>query len=202
MGRPQQVTDAEILATARALFLEHGPGLPTQVIADKLGVSQAAVFKRFKTKRQLLAAALMPPERHEWIELLQRGPDASDIKQQLREIARLAAAYLERMVPSITVLRAAGMSIEQVHGEPSTSPPAAGQRALSMWLARAIAQGRIRQADPEQLALMFMGALHIRPYLRHLTGDTDLSQDMDRYIDALNEVFWSGVAPQEPPPAA
>ena len=61
MGRPRTVSDDVILEAARAVFLEQGPGASTQSIADRLSVSQAALFKRFGTKRDLMIAALMPP---------------------------------------------------------------------------------------------------------------------------------------------
>ena len=61
MVRPRQFTDEQILASARKSLLEHGPGVSTAKIAKAVGMSQAALFKRFGSKEDLLIAALMPP---------------------------------------------------------------------------------------------------------------------------------------------
>ncbi len=57
MGRPRTVSDEVILEAARSVFLEHGPSASTQAIADRLSLSQAALFKRFGTKHVLRDAS-------------------------------------------------------------------------------------------------------------------------------------------------
>ena len=58
MVRPRLFSDAEILQVARRCFLEHGPAVSTTVIASEVGLSQAALFKRFGTKQNLMLLAL------------------------------------------------------------------------------------------------------------------------------------------------
>ena len=58
--RPRSFTDDELLDTARRVFLEHGAGASTEQIAQQLGVSQAALFKRIGTKQELMVRSLMP----------------------------------------------------------------------------------------------------------------------------------------------
>src|SRR5579859_5270420 len=46
----------EILAAARALFLEHGAeNVSTRKIAERVGISQTALFAYYKTKDDILA---------------------------------------------------------------------------------------------------------------------------------------------------
>jgi AcrR family transcriptional regulator len=46
--------------------MEHGYGVTGQVIADKVGLSQPALFKRFGTKQELFMQALSPPDSSSW----------------------------------------------------------------------------------------------------------------------------------------
>ena len=61
--RPKKISDEDILEVARQCLMEQGSGVSTQFIADRLGVSQATLFKRFGTKLKLLQAALYLPIR-------------------------------------------------------------------------------------------------------------------------------------------
>ncbi|HIK90782.1 MAG TPA: TetR/AcrR family transcriptional regulator, partial [Planctomycetes bacterium] len=60
MARPRTISDDQILQTARECFLQHGPSVATDVIADQLGVSPQALFKRFHSKQDLMLAAIAP----------------------------------------------------------------------------------------------------------------------------------------------
>jgi AcrR family transcriptional regulator len=45
MARPPKITNEEILAAARQVFLEQGEGGSTLEIAEKAGISEASIFK-------------------------------------------------------------------------------------------------------------------------------------------------------------
>ena len=53
MGRPRLIEDDAILAAAREVFLARGAAATTQDVAERVGLSQAAIFKRFATKQEL-----------------------------------------------------------------------------------------------------------------------------------------------------
>jgi AcrR family transcriptional regulator len=59
-GRPRDpAVDEAILQTAFELFIDHGPaGVNFDQIAKRSCVSRAAIYRRWKSKEQLLAAAL------------------------------------------------------------------------------------------------------------------------------------------------
>jgi AcrR family transcriptional regulator len=61
MARPRTFEDAELLQFARREFLKHGIAGSTKEIARRAGVSEAGLFKRFRTKHALFIAAMMPP---------------------------------------------------------------------------------------------------------------------------------------------
>ena len=100
MARPRQVSDVQILEAARACFLEHGASVSTTVIAKRLGVSQAALFKRFGTKEDLLVAALRPgPEMvRELLDWLAEGPDERPIPEQLLDLGVRVRSFFGRLL--------------------------------------------------------------------------------------------------------
>src|ERR1043165_9759543 len=112
MARPRNTSDAEILEGARACFLEHGAGVSTALIAERLGISPGVLFQRFGTKEQLLRAALLPPVEQPWMALARSGPDDRDVRVQLLELVEAIFASLSRIVPAVAVLRSAGIHVE------------------------------------------------------------------------------------------
>src|SRR3954470_8049282 len=58
MARPVSIKDETIIAAARAVFLERGIQATTAEVAQRAGVSEGSVFKRFKSKVDLFRAAM------------------------------------------------------------------------------------------------------------------------------------------------
>lgn len=195
MARPRQVSDEQILDSARSAFLRHGPGVSTTVIAADLGVSQAALFKRFGTKEQLMLRS-MAPEPLDWDAVLGDGPDDRPLTDQLQALGRTMSEFYERLVPCMATLRSAGVSPSELHEDDEVPPPIRGVRAVSAWLAVAREQGRVRDLDVGAFAMAFLGALQSRAFLRHLAGEEAAGWDAGRYVDQLVELMWRGIAPE------
>ncbi|MCB9705382.1 MAG: TetR/AcrR family transcriptional regulator [Myxococcales bacterium] len=170
MARRRNTTDAEILEVARACFLEHGAGVSTTVIAERLGISHGVLFQRFGTKQQLLLAALLPSPAQPWLALVRAGPDERDVRAQLFELAEEISDYLERIVPALAVLRSAGHPEESAAERREDLPPLRARREVAAWFARAVERGLLRRVPPEQAADLFLGALQFRPFHHHLSG--------------------------------
>jgi AcrR family transcriptional regulator len=198
MARPRQVSDKQILAAARACFLEHGASVSTTVIADRLGISQPALFKRFGTKDRLLIAA-MRPSLGPVAAFLDRGPDERPIPEQLLEIASRLREFGEKLVPLIDVLHEAGLAREALHRGDEPPPPVQVQRALSGWLERAQADGRIAPGDTEAVALAFVGAIQGRVFMAHHSGGPVSPLAWDGYLESFVQFAWQGIAPEEEP---
>lgn len=195
--RPRQFSDLELLQTARRCFLEHGPGVSTGVIAEELGVSQAALFKRFKTKEALMREALAPGDRPPWIDEVEAGPDARPVPVQLREVVERIDSYFSQMLPCIAVLRAAGLRPADVLREREVPPPVLAHRALTGWFRRLHEQGRARIPQPQATAMAFLGAMHARHMLGHVLGSQAPTLEPD-FPQILVDLLWNGIAPPSP----
>ena len=198
MARPRQVSDEEILLAARACFLTHGPGVSTTVIASQLGISQAALFKRFGTKRELMFSALLPPSRPQWIARVEQGPDERPIPEQLLEIANAVSSFFDDLIPRMATLKASGCDLQRAMARFDVPPPVRGIKALTAWFDTAQRQGRLGAIEPGSTAMMFLGSLQGRAFLSHVLGLTD-PWDLDEYASHLVGNLWRGIAPVEDP---
>lgn len=202
MARPRQVSDPSILAAARDCFLQHGPAVSTSVIAERAGTSQALLFQRFGTKEALMRAALAPADAPTWLLDVERGPDDRPIVSQLEEMGERIHDYFGRLLPGLQVLRAAGYPMECTLEQAVEPPPLRSERVVAEWLARAADRGRIRPCNYRHVAAMFLGALHVRPFQRHLLGRDFTTEDDRAYIQGIARMIWHTLDPQSEQPRA
>lgn len=184
MPRPQSVTDAQIKQAAREVFLEHGPAAPVSLIARRLGVSHAAVFSRAGSKEKLMLDALSPerPRASEWLE---QPPPDEGAEARLIEILLDLFEFLARVVPGLVVIRAAGLSMDDLPSSGGPPPPVALRHGLSGWLAAAARAGTLIVDDPAWLAEGLLGAMEARCFNAYLGGDTFAPGDDATFIQEL-----------------
>jgi AcrR family transcriptional regulator len=184
VGRPRQVSDEAILAAARRCFLEHGPGVSTTVIADELEVSQAALFKRFGTKQQLMLAALLPPSTPSWVATVEAG----------LEVATAIVRFFVEYAPCLMTIRASGCDLKATMRERyDLPPPLRARKALTAWLQQAMAEGRIRSVDCAATAEAMMGALQGHAFLSFVS---ERPAEPERFVANLVGLLWRGLAPE------
>lgn len=188
MGRPRNISDSEILAGARACFLEHGAGVSTQLIAERLGISHAILFQRFGTKEQLMRTALWPSMRAPWMELARSGPDDRPIREQVRELVESFSSVMDEVVPCVSILRSAGIGMDEA-ASPDERPPLYARKLLAGWFTRALARNTNSQTKADHLADLFMGALHVRPFHQHLGARPKSRTDQRAYLELVVNVI-------------
>ncbi len=199
MGRPRTVSDDTILEAARAVFIEQGPSASTTAIAERVGLSQAALFKRFGTKDNLMFKALAPPGVPPFIPLLEAGPsEGGPAKDQLREVARVMARFFRDMVPCLMVLRTSDMDPLAMLKQFDVPPPVRAQMAVTGWFTRAMELGLVRKGDPIALTFSFLGAFYMRAFLTHITRQPSDDDALDAYVDSVVDSLWQGLAPESP----
>ncbi|MBT3223134.1 MAG: TetR/AcrR family transcriptional regulator [Proteobacteria bacterium] len=196
MGRPRQWTDKEILDVARTCFLEQGSSVSTVVIAERLNMSHGALFKRFGTKEELMIRALLRPQSHQWMDSLGDGPDERPIREQLVEIAAKMSAFFELLTPAITTLRSAGISLDSMGDRHTVPRPVHGHQVMAGWFRQAQDQGRIRRVDENALAMIFVGGLRSRSFLRHITNNEYPASSIEEHARVLVDTLWAGMAPE------
>lgn len=197
MVRPRQFTDDEILDGARKCFIEHGPGVSTNHIAEAVGVSQATLFKRFGTKQQLMMAALAPRPNMDILRRIEAGPTDAPLEDQLRELTTQMAGMFDRLLPCLMTLWGAGQNPHELFPDPSEAPPVRARRAMAAFFEKAQSQGRMAGGDPEMLAMVFIGGMKEAAFQKHILRDTSSGADADAHAAVLVDTFWRGVQPPE-----
>tara|TARA_Y100001968_G_C19181174_1_gene630491 strand:- start:227 stop:724 length:498 start_codon:yes stop_codon:yes gene_type:complete len=163
-----------------------------------LNLSQAALFKRFGTKQELMKAALIPAVVPGFVAEVAAGPDLErPLDQQIRSIARSVVVFFRGMVPCVMVLKAAGVDFHQILDRFDEPPPVLARRLLSAYFARAMAAGLVRPSDPLAVASLFLGAFHINSFISHVVDKGMSEDDLFAFSDAVVDVLWHGIAPLE-----
>jgi len=198
MGRPRNTSDSRILEEARECFLEHGAGVSTALIAERLGISHGVLFQRFGTKEQLLRAALLPQAEPPWMALARSGPDGRDVRVQLRELVEGIFSFFLRIVPNLAVLRSAGIHVESAAERREDLPPIRARREIAAWFSRAMDRGLLRRAPPEHVAELLMGTLFFRPFHQHLSGQGFETAENRAYLVFAVDLICRTLAPAPP----
>ena len=194
VGRPKEITDAEILAGARRCFIERGTGVSAVEIGRELGISHTTIFNRFGSKEGLMLAALGPPQEASWINALEAGPDERAISQQLVEHAKAMSAYFSELQVGLSLLDAAGIDLSKAYrNKKGESSPDRAFRALASWLARAQQEERIARCDVETLAATILGALLGGAFKARVTGKSVTAAGHEIYIERFIALLWNGI---------
>lgn len=195
MVRPRRFRDEDLLAVARACLIEHGPGVSTTLIAEQASVSQATLFKRFGTKKDLMVAALAPRPDPTLVALLAAGPTAEPMPVQLERLATTLISLFDQMLPCVMTLWAAGLSPREVVPSDNESPLLVTRGLVLQFFARAQAEGRLGGGPPMSLALQFIGSTQELAFQRHMFPDAAPDLSTSAYARDLVRSFWAGCQP-------
>jgi AcrR family transcriptional regulator len=196
MGRPRRISDDDIAREARAVFLTQGPGASTEKIARKLGVSQAALFKRVPTKDELLVLALCPRDTPLLLQQLPMGPDNDrPVPQQLTELVRSLLGFFRDLMPALLTLKASGVALERAFPNGKVAPPLKVREDLTLWLKLGHRQRKLRGGDLKPMADLLLGAIESRCLLEHLAGSKASAAEDATFATEIVRAAWRGLAP-------
>jgi AcrR family transcriptional regulator len=157
MGRPQTISNEDMLAAARQVFLKHGVSGSTREIAQQAGISEAAIFKRFSTKAQLFMAAMTPPAPA--IEsIIAKASSAKSARAGLEQVAAGILDYFRLAIPTIMPLVAHPSFAAPQNFD--TSPATTLLKVVSAYIADENKRGRLRTSDPYAVAATLIATLH------------------------------------------
>lgn len=173
-----------LLESLREAFLEVGPGVTTRELAERAGVSEGTLFKRFGDKRKMFVLALRLPDFHEeeWYrELASRKEDVS-LKEHLIDIGLRLHDALSLSVPIIqTVFANPFINPQDIRGllkRNKETPPIQILETFAELFENEMAAGNIRPLRALDLARFFVGALHSDIHLRlYFPQDADFTPE-------------------------
>jgi AcrR family transcriptional regulator len=202
MARPPKITNDAILAAARHFFLEDGVGASTLAIAEKAGISEASIFKRFGTKQALFLAAMGISETPPWVKDLPRRQPSPAIKSELTELSHEMMAFYQVVLPRVMMMM---VQNKQPFPPPLPPPPLRDTKLLAGFIERAITQGYIQSSQPNQaktIAHMIVGAIFNYVVMTTIANKIPIplpfqssSVDPKTFVEQLIETLWTGISP-------
>jgi AcrR family transcriptional regulator len=199
MARPVTVSTERIITAAREVFLEKGyDETTTLAIAQRAGVSEGSLFKRFPAKAHLFCAAMdLPPLTLP--DTLRSLVGQGDLQDNMRRIATELIGFLAEVLPKAMMLWS--QRTMSVQPPPPGSPPLEVLRALTEYFTTEMELGRIRPGDPQIISRLFQGACWSYVFLQLMT-DRIPRLPREEYVDRLVTQLWTGMAPAGQPAAA
>ena len=195
--RPKIISDEDILRMAMECVLEEGPSVSTTIIASRIGVSQATLFKRFGSKTELLRRALFMPLKVRKIFMILREPKGEKAFEQMRYIYQQMYSFFDEMVPCWSMLHSAGIRMKKGPLEDSESPMKT-RHLMETWIREKQECGEIRSdIHPEIAAIGMIGALQSRSFRKHIILDDRFNHTEEVFLSTLRDIFWKGLATQE-----
>ena len=200
MPRPPKITNEEILAAARQVFLEQGEGGSTLEIAEKAGISEASIFKRFVTKQALFLAAIGISETPQYVKLLSSQTPTAEIRSELTEICTQMVEFYQKVMPRVMMMIQTKSSLP-----PLVPPPLRDSHLLAGYLDRAISSGSIEPCDSATVAHAIVGAIHSYVMTQTISSKIPFpipfvlpkltTIEPTIFIHNLIETIWAGIAP-------
>jgi AcrR family transcriptional regulator len=201
MPRPPKITNEAILEAARQVFLADGVGASTLAIAEKAGISEAAIFKRFGTKQALFLAAMGISENPPWVKDLPRRQPTAAIKSELTELCHEMMAFYQVVLPRVMMMM---VQNKQPFPPPLPPPPMRDTNLLAGFLERAIEHGYIQSRHANHaktIAHMIVGAIFNYVIMTTIANKIPIplpfqspSVAPETFIEQLIETLWTGIA--------
>jgi AcrR family transcriptional regulator len=189
-GRPRRArARAAILAATVELLAEHGfPGTTMNAIAARAGVSKNTIYRRWPSKEELIADALL-----ELTAELDVKHEGTDLYALLLGVVRdvtdaFADSRLTRILPGLLGETQRNPAFAAAYVDRVVRPR---RQAIVRLLNEALDRGELRRgSDPDQIADLLIAPAFMRAL--HPLG---LPQLPDRYVESLLETVWRGIAP-------
>ena len=200
MPRPPKITNEAILAAARQVFLAQGEGGSTLEIAEKAGISEASIFKRFSTKQALFLAAIGISETPQYVKLLSSQTPTAEIRSELTEICTQMVEFYQEVMPRVMMMMAQTKSSLP----PLVPPPLRDSQLFARYLNRAIAQGLLKPCDAMVVAHAIVGAINSYAMTQAIADKSPFplpfvlpklkSIEPQTFVHNLIETVWVGIA--------
>ena len=193
MGRPKRIQDDELLKIARAVFVLDGAHGSTREIAQRAGISEAALFKRYPTKAGLFLAAMMPPD-VDVEAMVAVAVRVEDPQQALVVLCERMLDYLREAIPVIRQLTQTPLidldDIRRRFGAPPEQRLTAG---LTAYFAAQAERGVIRCPDPGGAAMLLFAAVHSLVLFEMM--NLHAPRHGPTAVRAMVRALWEGLKP-------
>lgn len=202
MGRPARIHREDVLAAARAAFLDGGyEGTTLADISSRVGVTPAALLRHAPTKQALFTAAMGATPDAEMLPLafLADVPGRADPRVVLRQVAHAFVPFIqaklrENLARWVHFRTVAGIGKFPLPFDPGArpTPPQRNFRLLEEYLRRARRAGRLSLRDPRAAAFSFAATLHSYVMLHEVLPALEEPLPLEEYLDTVLDIWTRG----------
>lgn len=193
-------TGAAILDAAAELFATHGyASTTTRAIAERAGVNEVTLFRRFGSKLGVLEALGARLRQRQAGHAASAAPDSESVRETLLRLARMEIEGAIEGGALAIRLAFDAQSIPEIAGLLGEGIPD-NLEGLAEYLAEHQATGELRDdIAPRVMAELFFALTSSYVLSRMMLGVAPLPEDVatDETIGQLFDVFWSGAAGKE-----
>jgi AcrR family transcriptional regulator len=203
MARPVSISDEQILDAARALFTEKGPRATTAEIAERAGVSEGTLFKRFGNKAGLHKVAMTSDIAGSWIRREMRAQAPLRTKKDFERFIRWQAEVVREVAP-VSIM--AWSFRAQIGALPADlagpeSAPLVALRTLAEMLEQEMDAGYLAARDAPAIARIITGSVWYFVFLELLLGNPASATDEDVFVQELARLVLADLQPRRKRPA-
>lgn len=192
MGRKKSISDADLLAVARTVFVEEGFGASTKEIARRAGVSEAVIYQRFATKDELFFAAMIPPPAD--VTRMFRGSSLKG-RKLVEELTLSMLAFSRQALPvMLPLMMHPGFKLEDLAERHPDSPLFVLRREIGPFLMRERDAGRLGPVDPQGASLLIWSLAQALAFFERLGAHRGKFDP--EIIRATIDCMWTGMAPK------
>ncbi len=192
MPRNKTVTDEEILAVARSLFLKEGVKASTRTLAKMAGISEAVIFQRFSTKEDLFFAAMVPPEAQLEV-IFNVQPGQKQVTENLKSVSLQIVAYFREVMPVFLSLISHPSFNMQTFLKRHSMPGIQLNIKLTEYLNAEAQLGRTCKDNIAAAAGLLLSHLHNLALSENIGSHQPI--DTERAISEAIAAIWVGLAP-------
>ncbi len=159
MPRKKTISDDEILAVARTVFLKEGVNASTRDIAKLAGISEAVIYQRFSTKEDFFFAAMKLPEaRLDTIFCIQSGK--GNVVENLDFVSLQIIDYFREVMPVFLTLISHPSFNMQTFLQRHSVPAMQLSEKLTEYLTEELKLGRVRKGNIATTIDILLSHLH------------------------------------------
>lgn len=197
MARPVSISDEQILDAARAVFTEKGPRATTAEIAERAGVSEGILFKRFGSKAGLHKVAMSSDIAGGWIRREMRAQAPLRTRKDFERFIRWQAEVLRNVTPVVIMAWSSRAQLGALPAELAgpESAPLVAIRTLGEMLEEEMKAGYLAARDAQAIAHMITGSVWHFVFLELLLGRDGGAMTEDAFVQQLARLVLADLLP-------
>lgn len=185
-------TQMKILNSTMMLIMEKGyTATTTKDIAKKAGINECTIFRKFKSKKEIIVAAMLLPE---WNPCLKES-DFKYTGELVEDLCSFAEVYSKKVTPKMVKISLGLRSpdLYEITKDGIREIPDTFKKVLVIYFTEMQKQNKIHTDDIESLAVAFLAINFGYVFFKASFGDELTELQTKEYIESSVRHFVNGI---------